>query len=84
MEMILGRMKTEIRYRIAHTAHITEKTRGCKEEKKMVNVLLTIIVLELLAIFSKLDERTGGRKHEDQGNDVAGSRNVAGGRGEDL
>ena len=37
-----------------------------------------------LVIFSKLDERTGGRKHEDQGNDVAGSRNVAGRRGEDL
>lgn len=73
----------EIRYRIAHTAHITEKTRGCKE-RKIGNVLLTIIALELLTIFSKLDERTGGRKHEDQGNDVAGSRNVAGGRGEDL
>lgn len=52
--MILGRMKTEIRYRIARTAHITEKTRGCKEGK-MVNVLLTIIAMELLAIFSKLD-----------------------------
>lgn len=50
----------------------------------MGNVLLTIIALELLAIFSKLDERTGGKRHEDQGNDVAGSRNVAGGRGEDL
>ena len=83
MEMILGRMKTEIRYRIAHTARITGKTRGCKEGK-MVNVLLTIIVLELLAIFSKLDERTGGKRHEDQGNDVTRSRNVAGGRGEDL
>lgn len=50
----------------------------------MIYVLLTIIVLELLAIFSKLDERAGGKRHEDSGNDVAGSRNVAGGRGEDL
>lgn len=50
----------------------------------MVKMLLTIIVLELLAIFSKLDERTGGKRHEDQGNDIAGSRDVAGGRGEDL
>ena len=83
MEMILGKTNMEIRYRIAHTAHITGKTRGCKDGK-MVNVLLTIIVLELLAIFSKLDERTGGKRHEDKGNDVTGSRNVAGGRGEDL
>lgn len=50
----------------------------------MVNVLLTIIVLELLAIFSKLDERTGGKRHEDKRNDTSRSRNVDGGRGEDL
>lgn len=50
----------------------------------MGNVLLTIIALELLAVFSKLDELMGGKRHEDQGNDVAGSRDVAGGRGEDL
>lgn len=83
MEMILGKTNMEIRYQIDHTAHITGKTRGCKEGK-MVNVLLTIIVLELLAIFSKLDERTGGKRHEDQRNDTSRSRNVAGGRGEDL
>lgn len=45
---------------------------------------LYLVVLELLAIFSKLDDRTGGKRHENQGNDVAGSRDVAGGRGEDL
>lgn len=50
----------------------------------MVNVLLTIIAIELLTIISMLDELMGEKKHEDQGNDVAGSRNVAGGRGEDL
>lgn len=50
----------------------------------MGNVLLTIIALGLLAVFSKLDELMGGKRHEDKGNDVTGSRNVAGRRGEDL
>ena len=49
----------------------------------MVNVLLTIIVIELLTIISMLDELMG-KKHEDQRNDTSRSRNVAGGRGEDL
>ena len=44
----------------------------------MIEVLLTIIVMELLAIFSKLNDLTGGKRHENQGNDVAGSRDVAG------
>ena len=61
----------------------TRKTRGCKGEK-MIYALLTIIVFELLAIISMLDELMGEKRHEDQGNDVAGSRDVAGGRGEDL
>lgn len=50
----------------------------------MIYALLTIIVFELLAIISMLDELMGEKRHEDQGNDVAGSRDVAGGRGEDL
>ena len=50
----------------------------------MVNVLLTIIAIELLTIISMLDNLMGEKKHEDQRNDASRSRNVAGGRGEDL